>query len=184
MLAIIIERSAPSFGDASALATLPPEPSTMTGGAPAGLVVDGVSPHALSPRTVTMATRASRRERNMTVVLPLPRPPGSLVLHPCDDRHRDTVPRNLSAVDEERVDEVAGFERHQVIDRLAEPDELHGKAELGLDGEHDPALGGTVELGEHHTRHPHAIDPRGVTELAPLGEAVLPGGGIDDEQHL
>ena len=33
------------------------------------------------------------------------------------------------------------------------PIELHRDAELGLDGEHDAALGGAVELGEHDAGH-------------------------------
>ena len=51
--------------------------------------------------------------------------------------------------------------------------------ELGLDREHDPALGGAVELGEHHARH---VD--GLGELAGLREPVLTGRRVDDEQHL
>ena len=51
--------------------------------------------------------------------------------------------------------------------------------ELGLDGEHDAALGGAVELGEHD-----AGDVDRLGELARLGEAVLAGGGVEHEQHL
>ena len=62
---------------------------------------------------------------------------------------------------------------------LAQADELHREAQVGLDGEHDAALGRAVELGEHHARH---LDRLG--ELPRLGQAVLPGRGVDDEQHL
>ena len=50
------------------------------------------------------------------------------------------------------------------------PTTFTGSAELGLDREHDPALGRAVELGEHDAGH---VDRVG--ELARLHEAVLPG---------
>ena len=63
--------------------------------------------------------------------------------------------------------------------RLADADQLHRDAELGLDGEHDAALGGAVELGEHD-----AGDVDRLGELAGLREAVLAGGRVEHEQHL
>lgn len=42
---------------------------------------------------------------------------------------------------EQRVDELVGFEVDEVVEGLAEPDQLDREAELGLDGEHDPSLG-------------------------------------------
>jgi MFS family permease len=47
---------------------------------------------------------------------------------------------------EQGVDELGGVERHEVADRLADADELDGYAQLGLDGEHDAALGRAVQL--------------------------------------
>ena len=44
-------------------------------------------------------------------------------------------------LDEQGVDELAGSNGTRSLDRLAEADELHRDAELGLDGEHDAALG-------------------------------------------
>ena len=65
---------------------------------------------------------------------------------------------------EQGVDELVGVEGDQVADRLAEADELDGDAELGLDGEHDAALGRAVELGQHD-----AGDVGGLAELAGPG---------------
>ena len=45
--------------------------------------------------------------------------------------------------------------------------------------ERDAALGRAVELGEHH-----AGEVDGLGELLGLDEAVLPGGGVEHEQHL
>ena len=80
---------------------------------------------------------------------------------------------------EERVDERSGVEGRHVVGALAEADQLHRYAELALDLHHDAALGGPVELGEH--------DARDVDDLAEdpgLDQAVLTGGGVEDEQHL
>ena len=73
----------------------------------------------------------------------------------------------------------AGVERRHVVGALAEPDELDRYAELALDLHHDAALGGPVELGEHD-----AGDVDDLAEDAGLDEAVLAGGGVEDEQHL
>ena len=48
-----------------------------------------------------------------------------------------------------------------------------------LDGQGDAALGRAVELGQDH-----AGDVDGLGELLRLGQAVLAGGGVEDEQHL
>ena len=48
----------------------------------------------------------------------------------------------------ERAGEVVGVERAQVLERLADADELDGNAELARDGKRDAALGGPVELRE------------------------------------
>ena len=72
-----------------------------------------------------------------------------------------------------------GSNAHEIADRFAEADQLHRQAELGFDREHDPALGRTVELGQHDAGH-----LRRVAELARLGEAVLPRRRVDHQQHL
>src|SRR4051794_19697160 len=79
-------------------------------------------------------------------------------------------PRSLaSTLDlQQRAGEVVGVERAQVLERLADPDQLHRHAELLRDCERDPALGGPVELGEHD-----AVDVDRVTEHHRLAEAVL-----------
>ena len=76
---------------------------------------------------------------------------------------RSPGPRPSSA--EQRVDESARVEGHQVVGPLAEADQLDRQAELALDGDDDPALGGAVELGEHH-----AGDPDRLGELAGLDQ--------------
>ena len=65
------------------------------------------------------------------------------------------------------------------LDALADADDLHRQAELRLDREHDAALGGAVELGEHDAGH---VDRVG--ELLGLHEPVLPGRRVDHEQHF
>ena len=47
-------------------------------------------------------------------------------------------------------DELGGVEVDQVLGALAQADQLDGDAQLGPDGQDDPALGGAVQLGEHH----------------------------------
>src|SRR5262245_32576077 len=80
---------------------------------------------------------------------------------------------------EEGVDELVGIERDEVLGRLAHADDLHRQADLRLDREDDAAFRGAVELREDHPGH---LDRVG--ELARLGETVLAGGRVDDEQHL
>src|SRR6476661_7078843 len=80
---------------------------------------------------------------------------------------------------EEGVDEGRGLERREVVGALAEAHELDRHPELALHAEHDAALGGAVEL-----REDDAGDVDDVAEHTGLGEAVLPGGGVEHEQHL
>ena len=72
-----------------------------------------------------------------------------------------------------------GIELDEILDLLADADDLHRQAELRLDREHDAALGGAVELGEHDAGH---VDRVG--ELLGLHEPVLAGRRVDHEQHL
>ena len=71
------------------------------------------------------------------------------------------------------------LERRQVVGALAEADQLDRHAELALYGDHDAALGGAVELGQHD-----AGDVDDLAEDAGLDHAVLAGGRVEDEQHL
>src|SRR3954452_18070928 len=54
---------------------------------------------------------------------------------------------------EQRAGEVVGVEGAQILEALADPDQLHGHAELLGDGQRDPALRSAVELGEHDPVH-------------------------------
>src|SRR6478609_6555495 len=80
---------------------------------------------------------------------------------------------------EEGVDEGGSVEGGHVVGALAQSDELDGYAELALHLDDDPALGGPVELGQDD-----AGDVDDLTEDARLDEAVLAGGGVEDEEHL
>ncbi len=80
---------------------------------------------------------------------------------------------------EQRRHERVGVERQEVVGLLAHPDEPDRDAELLLDREHDAALRGRVELRQHDAGEPH----RGVERLG-LGEPVLAGGRIEDEERL
>ena len=58
--------------------------------------------------------------------------------------------RLTTALFEERVDEFDLVELDEVVDALAQTDQLHRHAEFGMDGDDDATLGRTIELGEHH----------------------------------
>src|ERR1700704_1032650 len=55
----------------------------------------------------------------------------------------------------QRVDECSGIERPQVADLLPYADESHRDLQLVTDPQHDAALGGAIELGEHDARDLH-----------------------------
>ena len=80
---------------------------------------------------------------------------------------------------EERFDEFFGVEGQQVFDLFADADVADGQVQLARDGDHDAALGGAVELGEHD-----AGDAGGFGEFARLLQAVLAGGGVEHQQHF
>ena len=80
---------------------------------------------------------------------------------------------------EQRLDEAVGVERQEVVGLLPHPDEADRDAEVVLDREHDPALGRRVELGEHD-----AGQADGLVERLGLGQAVLAGRGIEDEERV
>ena len=62
---------------------------------------------------------------------------------------------------------------------FADADEANRQRQVVRDGDGDAALGGAVEFREHD-----AGDAGGRCELARLHQAVLPDGGVEDEQHL
>src|SRR5699024_6838923 len=80
---------------------------------------------------------------------------------------------------EECIDEAFGGERREVVGAFAQSDELDRHPELTLDGHDDAALGGAVELREHDSGD---VDRLG--EDLRLLHAVLPGGGVEDEEDL
>src|SRR5690349_21354623 len=90
------------------------------------------------------------------------------------------VPRGRSLrLADQSVHERGRVERREVVGALAEPDQLHRNSELLLYGDDDAALGRAVQLGEHDAGH---VDRLG--EHARLLQAVLAGGGVEDEQRL
>src|SRR4051794_39423542 len=80
---------------------------------------------------------------------------------------------------EQRAREVVGVEGAQVLELLADPDQLHRHAQLLRYRERDPALRGPVEL-----RQDDAVDVHRLAEQQRLAQSVLAGGGIDREQRL
>src|ERR1035441_3273194 len=78
---------------------------------------------------------------------------------------------------EQRVNEGGGVEVDKVTDSFAQTDQLHRQTELSLNGDHDAALGRSVQLGEHDPGH---IDR--IREDLGLRQSVLPGRGVEDQQ--
>ena len=70
-------------------------------------------------------------------------------------------------------------EAGEVADALALADELDRDAGLVLHAQHEAALGGAVELGEHEAGDAGVLD-----EGLGLREPVLAGGRVEHEQHL
>src|SRR5512144_1823719 len=60
-----------------------------------------------------------------------------------------------SGVGVQCIDKCRGIERPQVADLLPYADESHRDLQLVTDPQHDAALGGAVELGEHDARDLH-----------------------------
>src|SRR3954447_4344086 len=80
---------------------------------------------------------------------------------------------------EEGAREVVWIEGPQVVQLLADADELDRQPELVRDRDGNAALRGAVELRQRHTR-----DFDGLAEEARLLETVLAGGRVDHEQGL
>src|SRR6476659_7540830 len=76
---------------------------------------------------------------------------------------------------EQGLHEGVGVEREEVLRLLPHPDEADRDAELALDREDDPALGGRIEL-----RQDHAGEPARVVERLCLLEPVLAGRSLAD----
>ncbi len=121
----------------------------------------------LAPQAASSTTTPARRQPILDCWLWTPTAPGRL--------RSDPVPVQANRASTNS----SGSNGDQVVDGLAQADQLHRDAELGLDGEHDAALGRAVELGEHHAGH---VD--GLGELPGLHQAVLAGGGVEHEEHL
>ena len=68
----------------------------------------------------------------------------------------------------------ARVEFAEIFGLLADADEADRQPELARDGDHDAALGGAVELGEHE-----AGDAHGFVKLRGLRERVLALVGIE-----
>src|SRR3954453_14577331 len=80
---------------------------------------------------------------------------------------------------EQCAGEVVGVERTQIVELLADADQLHRDAQLAGDRERDPALRGAVELGQDD-----AVDRHRLREELGLAQAVLAGRRVDDQQRL
>src|SRR5438132_10255815 len=70
-------------------------------------------------------------------------------------------------------------EGNHVVDLLAGADETDRQAQLARDGDNDTALGRAIEFGEDDSGDAH-----GGSEFARLRKTVLPGGGVENEQHV
>src|ERR1700761_2206265 len=124
-------------------------------------------------KLTSASSRASRISRiaalmSSSVSVPRPRTSDSVAwsFSPSDSN----MPVSLGG-GHERPGEVPGVERTQILELLADADQLDRDAELGRDRQRDPALGGAVELGEHD---PGDVDR--LRERLGLAQAVLPGG--------
>ena len=76
------------------------------------------------------------------------------------------------------VSEGLGVERGQILDRLADADEVHRQAELAGQSHQNAALGGAVELGDHESG-----DAGDLAEGLDLRERVLADGGVQHQQR-
>ena len=90
---------------------------------------------------------------------------------------RGITPRSVLA--EQRLDEPFRVKVLQIPDRLADADVAQRQMEGFADREHDAALGRPVELGQGDAR-----DAERLVEEPRLGDGVLTGGRVKDEQHL
>ena len=87
--------------------------------------------------------------------------------------------RQVYGLGHERPREVERVERAQVVEALADPDELHRQAELVGDRNGDTAFGRAVELRQRNASHGN-----GLREEPRLLERVLAGRRVDNQQRL
>src|SRR5215218_8891113 len=80
---------------------------------------------------------------------------------------------------QQRAGELVGVERAQVLELLADADQLDRDAQLACDRERDAALRGAVELRQHD-----AGDVDRLGEQLRLAQAVLTSGRVDREEDL
>ena len=85
----------------------------------------------------------------------------------------------LESILKDGFDILARVEGQEILNLFADADELNRQAEFAGDGDDDATLGGAVELGENNAGRAGALG-----ELARLLEAVLPGRGVNNQQHL
>ena len=71
-----------------------------------------------------------------------------------------------------------GVEGLQSLDRFAHADGMDGQGEFFSDGDENAAARGAVQLGHDDAGHPGDVAKR-----LRLENSVLPGGGIENEQH-
>ena len=79
----------------------------------------------------------------------------------------------------ERAGEIVSVERAQILQRLADPDQLDRDAQLARDRQRDAALGRAVELGQDDP-----VDRHRLGEELGLADAVLARRGVDRQQRL
>ena len=72
-----------------------------------------------------------------------------------------------------------GVEGDEVVDFFAGADEADGQIQLAGDGHDDAAFRGAVELGQDDSGYA-GVAP----EFAGLIEAVLPGGGVENQENI
>src|SRR3954447_11831129 len=168
-----------SSGTATAPRGVPPAASaTVTQPARTGSNATIAAPASAVPRK---RRRSSEKDIELLRVRAGARPPANTTRPSLPTRGRpDGRQRQpLHRLPEQGVHERLGLERSEVVGTLAEADQLHRHAELALHRDHDPALGGAVQLGQHD---PGDVD--GLGEDPGLDDAVLPGGGVEHEQGL
>ena len=77
---------------------------------------------------------------------------------------------------EEGVDIGLGVEGDQIVDLFACAYKADGEIQFVGDGDYDAAFGGAVEFGEYYS-----CDAGVAPEFTGLIQAVLAGGGVEDE---
>src|SRR3954447_15680560 len=147
------------------------------------------SPVRWSIATTDGSDMTMPRPRTNTTVFAVPRSMATSPSERRDQRRRRRAAIAMQATrsgrrrppdsGQQRLGEVVGVERPQVLERLADPDQLDRDAELVGDRQRDPALGGPVELGQDD-----AGDVDRLPEQLRLAQAVLPRGGVHGHQRL